>query len=235
MKYNNKHFLLIIFILLVIIYLLKTTENYTSLSNITKNNISYNCLTEDMINDLQKDIYNLENIYDEFQSIDKKNISVIKLDLYKKQFKNAIYNLLDTCKQITSTQLSCLMNNKNQIELLNKIYNILNQNKEKLRIIKKTLILDFKNITSELDILPSIKNMEINRLNTFSNLFNTISYIFNDNDEYTLNYNGDKSNSNTDNLLKHPRTCNFICKHNNHYKDPKSDEPQYKILEKIKF
>ena len=265
MKHNSKllYLLLIILILIFVLYLCKTNEYYDENITSTKlNNIDYSglkCLNQTDIDDLQYYINNLELVYINLKSIKKNNLDENTLKSFKIKIQIIINNLLKLFQNITSTQLSCVLNDKNQLDILNKIVNILDKDKEKLRIIKNSLMNDFKNISNISDILPSTKLLQMNKLDIFSKLFNNISYIFNDNDDYTLDDKGNIIDKDGNTIGKHvnlidnkgnpinkanlykalsPKTskiCNFMCTNNTLYQNPSADVPQYKELSPVKI
>ena len=248
MTYKNNNFLhsiLIILILLCVLYLYKTNENesYTN---------SQGCLTEADYDNLQNKINNLEALYDRINNKFNQHDSEHE---YTNQLQSFVDTLLNLFQKLTSIPISCVLNNKNQLEILNKIINLIDKNKDKLRTIKNSLMNKFNNNIHTADILPSNKLLKLNTLNSFSNLFNIISYIFNDNQDYTLDDNNNiiDKNGNTigkelnitdknGNLIskanlykeispKQQKECGFLCKHNKSYIEPKLyEEPGYKHL-----
>jgi len=248
MTYKNNnflHFILIIVILLCVLYLYKTNENesYTN---------SQGCLTESDYDNLQNKINNLETLYERINNKSNQHDSEHE---YNNQLQSFVDTLLSLFQKLTSIPISCVLNDKNQLEILNKIIDLIDKNKDKLRTIKSSLMNKFNNNIHTADILPSKKLLKLNTLNSFSNLFNNISYIFNDNQDYTLDDNNNiiDKNGNTigkelnitdkkGNLIskanlykeispKQQKECGFTCNHNKSYREPKlHEEPGYKHL-----
>ena len=253
MKYKNNNFLflLLIILILLVFYVFKTNESYNNIDIEDINKLE--CLNEQTIYDLTENIINLESTYDKFKSIDKDEFNKDLIKSYKMRLKQILDNLLLLFQKIVSTQISCILSNKKQLTILNKFVQIIEEKKEKLREIKSSLMNDFKNITNSADILPNEKTIELEKLDTFSKLFNNLSYIFNDNPDYNIDSDGNIRDKNgnkigkdiqiTDNKGKplHKANlykeitpkCGFVCKHNNHYHDPNMNEPQYKEISHV--
>jgi hypothetical protein len=203
MTYKNSNFLylVLIIILLCVLYLCKTNENESYKNESYKNESciiktkNIQCLTEEDYYNIEKNINYLEEIY---HNINDKNEIIIKdNDIYDIHLQNFIDNLLSLFEKLMSIPISCILNNKNQLDILDRILKLLDKNKDKLRSIKINLMNKFNNNIRNADILRSKKSLKVDTLNSFSNLFNTISYIFNDNYNY----------------------CDFMCKCNKQYKN----------------
>ena len=224
MTYKNNnflHFILIIVILLCVLYLYKTNENefYTN---------SQGCLTESDYDNLQNKINSLEELYERINNKSNQNNSEHQ---YNNQLQTFVDTLLSLFQKLTSIPISCVLNDKNQLEILNKIIELIDKNKDKLRTIKISLMNKFNHNIHTVDILPSKKLLKLNTLNSFSNLFNNISYIFNDNQEYTLDDNDNIIDKNGNKVGKQKKECGFTCKNNKSYREPQlHEQPGYKHL-----
>lgn len=247
MTYKNSNFLylVLIIILLCILYLCKTNKNKSNINesyeNISQTKTKYlYCLTEEDYNNLENHINYIEKIYNNIN-----NIIATNNETYDNQLQLYINNLLILFQKLMSIPINCILNDKNQLEILNKIVKLLDKNKEKLRTIKILLMNKFNTNVHVADILPSKKILKLNTLNAFSNLFNNISYIFNDNHDYTIddtnNIFDNRGNkigkiTNKEDLYKkispnQHKECGFTCKQNTSYREPKlNEEPGYKHL-----